>query len=538
MQFERDPVSMIRLVDEGVRRDILIHPDALRLLHANRRMVDDDFRADPEMRRLLVGLIAESKDPVRGLRRLSETALLERIIPEFGRVIGLMQFNMYHHYTVDEHTILALDVLRKILAGELETAHPLETKIAQELEDLRVISVALFLHDVGKGLPEDHSIAGERIALQVCPELDMAPAETETIAWLVRHHLAMSDTAQKRDVSDPATARDFANLVRSPKRLKLLYLLTACDIRAVGPEIWTSWKAQLLRELYEETWAQLTGDDSGVTRAERARLAQTALREALAATDAPMEESEWAAYVARFAPTYWLSVPTDVHLVHAHMARANSAAAAEGEAAPIRIEMRPAPDRGAAMVVIKTADHPGLFARMAGAIAVAGASVVDARAFTTKDGTAINTFWISDDEGLAAQEPERFDAIRRAISRALSGEVVARDALRERRRLRARERPFEVAPFISFDNAASDVFTVVEVNARDRPGLLYDLARALAAENVNIFSAIIATYGEHVVDVFYIKDLFGMKIQSAPKQKRIEDALLTAIARAGETAHA
>ncbi|MCI4663859.1 MAG: [protein-PII] uridylyltransferase [Neomegalonema sp.] len=535
--FEREPVAMLRLVHEGVRRGVLIHSDALRRMHQNRRLVDDAFRADPEARRLLLDLISDSKDPVRALRRLSEINILGRLIPEFGRITGLMQFNMYHHYTVDEHTIVALDMLRKIYAGEMREAHPIETKIAQELDDLRVISVALLLHDIGKGLPDDHSILGEGIAREVCADLDMTAGETELIAWLVRWHLIMSDTAQRRDISDPATVRDFADLVRSPKRLKLLYLLTACDIRAVGPGVWTNWKAQLLRDLYEETWAELTGDEGGRSRAERAREAQRMLRAALNEAGCNWSDEVWENYVKRFAPTYWLSLPTELHLLHATMAQADSDDIAAGEKPPLmRIEIRPAPERGAAVVAIVTADHSGLFARMAGAIALAGASVVDARGFTTKDGAVINTFWIADDEGEATVDAERQESIRRAIGRALRGEVVARDALRERRKLRPRERPFDVAPFVAFDNAASDVFTVIEVNARDRVGLLYDLARALAGANINISSALIATYGEHAVDVFYVKDLFGMKVTSVVKQRKIEEALLEAIERSGEAA--
>ncbi len=535
--FERDPIAMLRLVDEGVRREVLMHPTALRLMHRNRRRIDDAFRADPEAQRLLVRLIAESKDPVRALRRLSEAALLQRLIPEFGRVTGLMQFNMYHHYTVDEHSILAIDVLRRIHSGKLRDAHPVETKIAAELDDLRVISIALFAHDIGKGLPEDHSIAGERIARAVCPALAMTASETEQVAWLVRWHLAMSDTAQKRDIGDPATIRDFAGLVRSPKRLKLLYLLTACDIRAVGPGVWTTWKGQLLRALYDETWAALTGDDRGRSRADRAAAAQEAFRAALEEAGVHRSEGVLDAYCGRFTPTYWLALPTEAHVLHAEMAEADTRAAEAGETPPLmRIEMGRAPDRGAAMVAIMTSDHAGLFSRMAGAFALAGASVVDARAFTTKDGMAINTFWIEDEADDEEEEPARLATIRRAIERALSGDVVARDALREKRRLRPRERPFEVEPFVSFDNTASDVFTVIEVNGRDRVGLLYDLARALTSENVNISSAIIATYGEHAVDVFYVKDLFGMKITQPAKQRRIEAALLTALERAGEAA--
>ena len=524
--FDADPCSIFRLFREAIRRGLAVHPSTLRHVDRNRRRVDETLRADPEAQRLFLDLLTRSEDPIRALRMMSVTGVLGRFVPEFGRVVGLMQFNMYHHYTVDEHSILAVETLWRLVRGELRDEHPIEADIAARIADRRVITIALLLHDVGKGLPEDHSIAGERIARTVCPALGMTAAETEQIAWLIRHHLAMSDVAQKRDLSEPATIRAFAELVRSPARLRLLYLLTACDIRAVGPGVWNGWKAQLLRQLYRETHSRLTGEAVGATRSDRIHQAQAALR----AVAPGWSDSAWQAHTERFGSTYWTALPTDSHALHAELIGPDAMGAPQRspdpEGAEIRMTAQSSPSRAATEVAFYTQDHPGLFARMAGAFALVGASVVDARAFTTKDGMAINTFWVQDDDSGPYDDPAR---LKKAVERVLKGEVVARDALQARRKLRRREQPFEVTPRVSFENDAAELLTVIEVNCRDRVGLLHDLARALGSENVNIVSAIIATYGEHVVDVFYVKDVFGMKVTQDGKQRRIEQALLTAI---------
>ncbi len=535
--FLSDPIHVLELVSIGVDTGLLVHPDALRLVSTQRRAIDDAVRSRPDVRARLLDLMTISPDPTRALRRLSETGVLQRFIPEFQRVTGLMQFNMYHHFTVDEHSIQTLEQMHKLRAGALSDVHPEETEIVRSFSDMRVPMVAAFLHDIGKGLREDHSVAGARLAEEICADLGMSAGEIANVVWLVRHHLAMSDTAQKRDIADPKTVRAFADLVRSPGRLKQLYALTVCDIRAVGPGVWNSWKAQLLRQLYVETRAMLIGEDPALSRHQRAEAAQAAVRDSLP----DWADAAWARHVARFPASYWLGLDAETLRAHAVM-MSGPAGLNVAPPAPdaLTMEVVQAPARDATEVSFYSADHPGLFARMAGALALSGASVVEARATTTRDGMAVNTFWVQDpgeDEDARAtayDDPHRLERLRESVERSLAGRLAPREALRARRKLKRREKSFEVAPSVAIDNAASDVFTVIEVNGRDRIGLLYNLARALSAENANIHSAIIATYGEHAVDVFYVKDIFGMKIVSEAKHRRLEHALLSALEQVAE----
>ncbi|MEM7524271.1 MAG: [protein-PII] uridylyltransferase [Pseudomonadota bacterium] len=522
--FDDEPLNILRLFDEGLRTGALIHPNAHRMVARKLHLIDDELRADKEANRIFLRLIVASGDPERALRRMNETGVLGAFVPDFGRIVSLMQFNMYHHYTVDEHTIYAIGSLQRLLDGELIEDLPVASKIIAGGVDMTVLSLALFFHDIGKGSARPHEEVGAEIAAEICPRLGLDEGQTDMVEWLVRNHLIMSDTAQKRDISDPATVRAFADQVRSVERLKLLLILTALDIRAVGPGVWNNWKAQLLRALYADTLGLLGVGNEGLSRANRVEDAKAALRERLTG----WKEEEVEAWLNRHYSPYWLGLDTDAHARLAEIGRS-----AKVENVHSRFDEDTA--RDATRCSLYLADHPGLFARMSGAFALSGASVKDARTFTSSDGMTTAVFWLQDRAGKPL-EASRHERMKKSIHRVLRGEVVARDALKPKRNLKRRERPFDVPTTITFDNESSELYTVIEVDTRDRIGLLYDLARALAASNVNIVSAVITTYGEQVVDSFYVKDLFGFKINAAAKQKTIERRLRDAIRRAADEA--
>jgi [protein-PII] uridylyltransferase len=386
--------------------------------------------------------------------------------------------------------------------------------------------VALLLHDIGKGRTEDHSVVGARIARKVAPRLGLKKDEAETVEWLVRYHLLMSDMAQKRDLADPRTVRDFAKAVRTIKRLDLLTVLTVCDIRGVGPGVWNNWKAQLLRTLYRQTWNALDTGLEAVNRETREDEAKRELRDALADWPAKDLRTE----VARHYGPYWQGMPGETHVVFAKLLRdiGND---------EVRIDLLLDEDRDATRICFALADHPGIFSRLAGALALVGANVVDARTYTSKDGWATAVFWVQDADGHPF-EASRHDRLKTMIGRTLKGEVIASQALVGRDKMKKRERAFTVNTSITFDNDGSEIYTIIEVDTRDRPGLLYDLTRTLANANVYIASAVIATYGEQVVDTFYVKDMFGLKFYAIPRQKQLERKLREAIARGSERAQA
>lgn len=522
--FLADKLNLLRLFEEGLRTGYLIHPDAMRLVTANLPLIDDEMRHDREANRIFLDLLLKHGNPERSLRRMNELGVLSAFIPEFEPIVALMQFNVYHHYTVDEHIIQCISTLARIERGEMEKELPLATRIMAEHPNRRVLYVAMFLHDIGKGRPEDHSQLGARIARRVAPRLGLPAEEAETVEWLVRYHLLMSDMAQKRDISDPRTVRDFVRAVRTRKRLDLLYVLTCCDIIGVGPGTWNNWKSMLLNRLYREAADALENGLENVHRSHAESEARRALRRALPGWD----RKEIRAEVQRHYPPYWPGLDTDTHVVFAHLLRGLS----DNE---IRIDLTPSPDRDATRVCFALADHPGIFARLAGALALVGANVVDARTFTSKDGYATAAFWVQDGEG-APYDPAKLPRLRSMIERTLHGEVVAREAFRDRDRVKKRERQFDFPTSITIDNDGSEIYTIIEVDTRDRPGLLYDLARTLANNNIYIATAQIATYGAQVVDTFYVKDMFGLKLYTRSRIEALERKLRQAIAEGTERA--
>ncbi len=525
--FLADKLNLLRLFEEGLRTDLLIHPDAMRLVAANLALIDAELQADPEANRLFLDLMLKHGNPERALRRMNELGVLAAFIPEFEPIVAMMQFNVYHHYTVDEHIIQCISVLSQIERGELVEELPVASKILAEGVNRRVLYVALLLHDIGKGRPEDHSVLGAQIARRLAPRLGLTPDEAETVEWLVRHHLLMSDTAQKRDISDPRTVRGFARAVRSRKRLDLLTVLTVCDIRGVGPGTWNNWKAMLLRRLYRDTADALEGGLEEVNREKRSGEARRAFREAMAG-EPGWEARDTKAELERHYDPYWQGLSTETQVVFARLLKGLGPD-------EMRMDLHPEPERDATRACFALADHPGIFSRLAGALALVGANVVDARTYTSKDGYATAVFWIQDAEG-APYEAARLPRLRAMVERAFSGEVVARDALRDRDRLKKRERAFRFPTTITFDNEGSDIYTIIEVDTRDRPGLLYDLTRTLAANHIYIASAVIATYGAQVVDTFYVKDMFGLKLVRKDKQEALEKKLRAAIAAGAERA--
>ncbi len=526
--FAREPIRMLELFRIAQERELDLHPDALRAVDRHLKRIDRRLREDPAANRLFLEMMTAREDPALTLTRLNESGVLGKFVPEFGHIVAQMQHTLYHVYTTDEHTIRAIEVLHRIERGELAEDHPLATELLPEIHSRTELYLATFLHDIGKGRGGDHSEIGAAIAARLCRRFGLAEDATATVVWLVRHHLLMSTTAFRRDIEDPTTISDFMGVVQSPERLKLLLLLTVADIRAVGPGVWNGWKGQLLRELYYETLAAMTSEDPRGRRRERIEVARRDLAGALARDTPPWPEERIAAWIERHEPGYWLAFPV------ADLARhARSVAAADAAGRELCIEFRPRPFQARTELLVYAPDHPGLFMKIAGALALSRVTIVDARIFTTTDGMALDLIGLQEAETRQAIEDEgRLARLRRNLERAIAGEMRLEEELAAHRRRLTPARLFRVEPRVIVDNRASRLHTVVEVSGRDRPGLLYDLARVFKDHALVIKSAHIATYGARVVDVFYVKDVFGMKLAQEARIARLRKALLEVLAQA------
>jgi len=516
--FARDPVNLIRMFRLAQRHVLAFHPDALHRATRSLKLIDKSLRENQQANELFREILTARSNAEIVLRRMNEAGVLGRFVPEFGQVVSMMQFNMYHHYTVDEHLLRCVGVLAEIETGanpEYGLANDLIWTIQPGNRD--VLHIALFLHDIAKGRVEDHSVVGARIARQFCPRLGCSPAETETTAWLVENHLVMSTIAQSRDLSDRKTIENFSAIVQSLERMKLLTILTTADIRAVGPGVWNGWKAQLLRALYYETEPALTGGFSEVDRARRVAMAQAEFRAEL--SDWPSGEVE--RYIARLYPAYWLKVELPRKVAHAQFVRE-----AERGGRSLATDVGFDAARGVTELTVLAPDHPWLLSYLAGACAAAGANIVDAQIYTTTDGMALDTIAISREFELVEDERRRAGRVVAAIEKALHGDLRLPEVAVKRGLPKGRIGAFAVEPEVIINNHWSNRYTVVEISGLDRPGLLYELTATLSKLNLNIASAHVATFGERAVDVFYVTDLMGAKISSPTRTAAVKRALI------------
>jgi [protein-PII] uridylyltransferase len=520
--FKEDPVALLRLFHVAQEHELDIHPRALRSVTQSLRLINAELRDNPEANRLFLEILTSKKDPETALRRLNEAGVFGRFIPDFGRVVAQMQYDMYHVYTVDEHTLFAIGILHQIEEGALKDELPLATAIAPTIVSRRALYLATLLHDIAKGRGGDHSEIGEKIALKMGPRLGLTDEETETVAWLVRRHLLMSGVAFKFDIGDPQTIQNFVDRVQSPERLKLLLVLTVADIRAVGPKVWNGWKAALLRELYHSAFDLISGGATAEARDSRIAAAQAEVRALLP----EFTDAEFTAFVGRGYPFYWLSLDAETHARHARLMRQ-----ADRSGAPLSVETRIDPQRAVTEITLYTADHPGLFSRIAGALAVNGANIVDAKIMTMTNGMALDTFWIQDHNGEPVDRPDKLARLSVAFENVLTGDLKPHREFARPPAIQSRTSVFTVTPRVLIDNQASRSHTLIEVNGRDRPGLLHELTRELTRLSLQVSSAKISTYGEKVVDVFYVKNLFGHKVDQPEKLAEIRTALEAVLAK-------
>ena len=536
--FDREPLQMLRILQVARDRNLELHPLALRSFIQNERRAIElrgNARAagifmdllcgrEPERHRVGTGV---HPDGARWLTILNETGFMGRFMPDWARIVGQMQFDTYHIFTVDEHTIEAIKVLNALERGELSEIAPIASSLTDHVQSRRALYMAMLLHDICKGRGGDHSVLGAELALEIGPTLGLSAEETETVSWLVLHHLLLSGTAFKRDIDDPKTILDLADTIQSPERLRLLLILTVADMRAVSAKVWNGWKATLLRELYSRVAEVLAGGLSTTERDIRVQRAKQAA--AVLLSDWSSEEVQ--AFTDLGYPAYWLGFDPETHARHARLVRD-----ADARKAPLTVDTQPLPARAVTEVTVYAMDHAGLFSKISGALAVAGGSIVDARIHTMTNGMALDTFWIQDAAGGTFDAPHRLARLSVLIEQALSGRLRLHIEIPKLSKviLGNRMRAIHVPPRVVIDNHASNTHTIVEVNGRDRPGLLHDITAAISSEGLQIASAHVSTYGVRAVDVFYVKDVFGLKIENERRLAKLREALLKALASPDE----
>jgi len=515
--FEENPVLLIILFKVAHEQEMDIHPRTLQRVTRSLSLIDASLRRDKRANDAFMEILLSRRNPEPTLRRMSDAGVLGRFIPDFGRVIGQMQFDMYHVYTVDEHTIFALGILHGIENGKYTQEMPIASEIIHLTQSRRVLYLSLLAHDIAKGRGGDHSMLGEVVVRKLARRFSLDEHEAETCAWLVRNHLLMSRTAFKRDLSDPKTIEDFVAKTQSPERLRLLLILTVADIRAVGPTVWNGWKGALLRELYYAVNDKMGASDRPKIVAEQKNLCEDLARLLPDWNRKAIEE-----YLDQGGPSFWSSCDAPSHARIARIVKE-----AENGKLPLVLDTKSDLFRDITDIILCTADSQGLFSKISGAIALAGANILSAKIFTLKNGMAVEMFHIQDMNNHAFDKPDKLARLAVYMNKAVAGEIdMAKEITATHLPYPSRMEVFKVPPRVFIENKASAHHTVIEVGGRDRIGFLYSVTKVLADLGLTISTAHITTYGERAVDVFYVKDMFGMKIHHESKMQQVRDKMI------------
>lgn len=518
IDLSHHPILILKLFHTAQHHDVDIHPRALQLVSRNLKLIDNTLRGDAEANRLFLDMLLSPKGPEVTLRRLNEAGVLGRFIPEFGHVVGQMQYDMYHVFTVDEHTIRALGILHSIERGQLKEELPLATSIIHQVSSRSALYLALLCHDIAKGTGGRHAEKGEKIVRRLAERFGLSSHDAMTASWLVLEHTLCSDIAFKRDLHDARTIGDFVEKVQSPERLRLLLIITVCDIRAVGPQIWNGWKGALLRELYQRAEERMGASTVNAHTGDIA-LVKSAIESAL--SDWTGDERQH--YFENGFAEFWLAASADHHISLARLLK-------ESRKQPdaIRLEHHIDHFRAITHLMLCLPNHPDLLVHIAGSVATISASIQGAKLFVLRDGTAVALLDIQNIQGKAYDDLSQLKRFRHTLADSLSGKLNLAEAVAaQQQAYRHRTRSMQLPPQLFIDNHSSDTYTLLEVNGTDRIGFLYDVTRALSLLNLSIVTSHITTYGEKAVDVFYIKDMFGLKIVHPDKLAQIRDVIIS-----------
>lgn len=470
----------------------------IRLIRAHRRLIDERFRTDLRCRSLFMEILRQPRGLTHALRRMNRYGILGAYIPAFGQIVGQMQYDLFHTYTVDEHTLYLVRNLRRFWVPEHESEFALCSRIARRLPKPELLYLAALFHDIAKGRGGDHSTLGADDAFDFCRRHGLSEHDTRLVTWLVRHHLEMSTTAQQKDIDDPGVITAFARRVTRQERLDYLYLLTVADIRATNPRLWNNWKDALLKELYLATREALNrGLDNPLARRDQLAGTQQAARELLRDLDPAAVQALWDTLDEE---VYFLRHSPDEIAWHTRQVLANGR-----DRLPL-IVVREQTERGGTEIFFYARDQGQLFALVTSALDQLGLNILSARIVTTRDGHTLDTYIVLDEYGNPLRHPMHIREITQTLARRLAPDAMRDDpgALRVTRRPARQLRHFLIPTEVVFSNDVQRRYTVAELVTVDRPGLLARVGRAFVESGVKLRHAKIATFGERVEDVFFI----------------------------------
>jgi [protein-PII] uridylyltransferase len=516
------PENLVRIFDDAQKYGCRLSHEARELLRGHLDLIDDDFRRSAEANTPFFSILKWKDAVYETLADMHRSGVLGAFIPEFGRLLCMVLHDAYHIYTVDQHSLHLVKEIEQLRAGIYAEGLPQLTQLGREAEKIELLYLGMMFHDIGKGFGGGHSEVGARMVRPIARRMRLNADDGALVEFLVRHHLLMTNTAFRRDLEDQKTIFDFARTMGSVNNLKMLYLLTFADVKAVGPEVWNPWKASLLAELYVKTLNLLEEAEKGEFERPDVlaviRRVQTRVRRQLLAQNDPEEAIE--KFVEAMPDRYFLSTPEDDIPAHFELM-----ARFQGDQPAVTVEHFP--ERDCTSVVICCQDRPGLFASITGVFTALQLDILNARIFTASDGRILDVFRISHHgRSEIVMGEQKWIKFRLALEGILDGkiEVAALVASSMPSQFLKKSVP-KVATVVNIDNEASDDFTIIEVFTEDRIGVLFTITYSLHCLGLSIHVAKISTNVDQVADVFYVTDERGGKITDAGAVESVREFL-------------
>lgn len=531
--LREDPIRILRVFEIAQRHEVRLSRMAQRLVRENLHLMDETLRATPAVSDMFMRILDSEVRVMRTLMAMNDVGVLSQVIPEWEHIVCRWQHVIYHTYTVDVHSIFLVEELRRLWQGKYARAMPELTELMQEVEDRPVLFLGCLLHDIGKGFGGDHSNKGVIRAIPAIERLGLSKERADRVLFVVQHHLLMSHLAQSRDLSDPQLILELAQICGDRTNLRNLYLATFADIRASSVEGWTDWKGQLLRELYERTAEMLeTGaerPDQAVALLEaRVERRREGAREELVRLG--VGESKIASFFDQLPRRYFLSHTPRQIARHAQLVLRF------GDDSCVVTAHR-AMKGGFTEFIVCTKDVHGLYSQVAGVITACGINILGSHVYTTRGGLALEIYRTHTPRGGPDERDMLWDQVQGELERVLTGAVDVGDLVRRRRRpVGVTRPPSRKEPRVLISNTESEFYTLVDVIADDRLGLLYDVTRTIGEQGFEIYISKAATIKDQVTDAFYLKDENAKKIKDAEVLDRLHKALLKAVIEGGEEA--
>jgi [protein-PII] uridylyltransferase len=517
--FSENPINILRLFHISHNKNIDIHPKTIRQVASLTSLINREVRNDFQANKLFLDILTSEKDPSRTLRAMNESNVLGKFIPEFQKIVCLMQFDMYHSFTVDEHTLFTISNLHSLKNGKFKTFAPLASEVILQISSHRCLFVAMFLHDIAKGKKGDHSENGAIIASEVCPRLGLNQEETKTVEWLVLNHLLMSKIAFRYELGDPKIIEDFSNNVMTVEKLKLLLVLTVADIKGVGPEIWNDWKGSLISELFLKSLDFLKKKKSSLITIQSTLDTKNSLEKYFLKNG--HLQKDFINYSKKYYSNYWrifnLSTIIDHFQICSKM---------ENEGLKFKVHVFSEAKIEATELLVIAPDHHGLFSLISGLVAASGFDVVSAKIITRSDGYALDTFYLQNKDKKPIADDYTRKKLIKNISTGLEGGLNVEKELNIKwKETPARYRAIKAPVRVIFDNKTSNNYTILEVKCKNAPGVLYRITKVITNLGCQINTANVSTYGDRVVDIFYLKNAFGLKIEDNTTIEKVRNSI-------------